>query len=142
MTDTNKLKAQIHIAKSQLGMDDDTYREVLKSATGKTSSAQMGVVELHKALQAFKDRGFKSRPPKQKTAQKKPAGPYGLLQRIKDQWRAMRCSNPNSRAMDAAASIRSASISGASCGLRCALLIHPPTCVRAAHAAATASAIQ
>ena len=89
MTDTNKLKAQIHIAKYQLGMDDDTYREVLKSATGKTSSAQMGVVELHKALQAFKDRGFKSRPPKQKTAQKKPAGPYGLLQRIKDQWRAM-----------------------------------------------------
>ena len=89
MTDTNKLKAQIHIAKQQLGMDDETYRAVLKSATGKTSSAQMGVVDLHKALQAFKDKGFKSRPPRKKTDQKKPAGPYGLLQKIKDQWRGM-----------------------------------------------------
>lgn len=89
MTDTNKLKAQIHIAKQQLGMDDETYRAVLKSATGKTSSAQMGVVDLHKAVQAFKDRGFKPRPPKKKTAPKKPAGPYGLQQRIETLWQKM-----------------------------------------------------
>lgn len=30
------LKAQIHIAKTQLGMDDDTYRAALKAATGET----------------------------------------------------------------------------------------------------------
>jgi phage gp16-like protein len=58
------LKAQIHIAKSQLNMDDDTYRALLKSATGKTSCADMGIIDLNKALQAFKDRGFKSTKPR------------------------------------------------------------------------------
>lgn len=53
------LIAQIHIAKKQLNMDDDTYRKVLKNATGTTSCADMGIINLHKALQAFKDLGFK-----------------------------------------------------------------------------------
>lgn len=56
---TNNLKAQIHIAKKQLGMDDDTYRAVLKRATSKTSSADMSVTELHQAIAEFKKLGFK-----------------------------------------------------------------------------------
>lgn len=56
---TNNLKAQIHIAKKQLGMDDDTYRAVLKRATSKTSSADMSVTELHRAIAEFKKLGFK-----------------------------------------------------------------------------------
>ena len=76
------LKAQIHIAKTQLGMDDDTYRAVLKSATGKTSCADMGVIDLNKALQAFKDRGFKSKPPRKKTT-------ATLTDKLIAQWRAM-----------------------------------------------------
>ena len=59
---------QIHIAKKQLGLDDDTYRKVLKNATGKTSCADMDISELGKALQAMKDRGFK---PMRKKANKK-----------------------------------------------------------------------
>lgn len=58
------LIAQIHIAKKELALDDDTYRALLKSATGKTSCSDMTVPDLHKAIHAFKERGFKVRPGK------------------------------------------------------------------------------
>ena len=77
------LKAQIHIAKSQLGLDDETYREVLKVATGKTSCAAMSERELKAALQAFKDRGFKSRPPR------KASGTATLEEKLVAIWRSM-----------------------------------------------------
>lgn len=51
--------AQIHIAKKQLGMDDDTYRALLSSATGKTSCSDMNISQLGNALHAMKQRGFK-----------------------------------------------------------------------------------
>jgi phage gp16-like protein len=79
------LKAQIHIAKTQLGMDDDTYRAALKAATGKTSCKDMGVIDLNKALQAFKDRGFKSKPPKKKPSKTTAT----LTDKLIAQWRAM-----------------------------------------------------
>lgn len=77
------LKAQIHIAKSQLGLDDETYRDVLKGSTGKTSCAAMNERELKTALQAFKDRGFKSRPPR------KPKGNATLEEKLVAIWRSM-----------------------------------------------------
>lgn len=77
------LKAQIHIAKSQLGLDDETYRSVLEGATGETSCAAMSERELKAALQAFKDRGFKSRPPR------KAKGNATLEEKLITVWRAM-----------------------------------------------------
>ncbi len=77
------LKAQIHIAKAQLGLDDETYRDVLKGSTGKTSCAAMNERELKTALQAFKDRGFKSRPPR------KPKGNTTLEEKLVAIWRSM-----------------------------------------------------
>lgn len=55
----NNLISQIHIAKKDLALDDDTYRAALKSATGKTSCRDMSLSDLMKAVQAFKERGFK-----------------------------------------------------------------------------------
>lgn len=55
------LIAQIHIAKKELALDDDTYRALLKGATGKTSCSDMTVPDLHKAIHAFKERGFKTK---------------------------------------------------------------------------------
>tara|TARA_B100000676_G_scaffold296951_1_gene337935 strand:+ start:502 stop:942 length:441 start_codon:yes stop_codon:yes gene_type:complete len=77
------LKAQIHIAKAQLGLDDETYRDVLKGSTGKTSCAAMTERELKTALQAFKDRGFKSRPPR------KAKGSATLEEKLVAVWRDM-----------------------------------------------------
>lgn len=82
------LKAQIHIAKSQLGLDDETYREVLKGSTGKTSCAAMNERELKTALQAFKDRGFKSRPPR-KTKSETSKGTATLEEKLIAVWRDM-----------------------------------------------------
>ena len=53
------LIAKIHIAKKQLGLDDDTYRQALATATsGKTSCANMNENELQAVLDAFKSKGF------------------------------------------------------------------------------------
>ena len=82
------LKAQIHIAKSQLGLDDETYRDVLKGSTGKTSCAAMSERELKAALQAFKERGFKSRPPR-KTNSDKSKGTATLEEKLIAIWRSM-----------------------------------------------------
>jgi phage gp16-like protein len=40
------LIGKIHVAKSQLGLDDDTYRDVLRRVTGKESSSACSITEL------------------------------------------------------------------------------------------------
>lgn len=59
MTDKAKLIQLIHIAKSQLNMDDLSYRELLKRLTNKTSSTKCTVVELHKVLHELQTKGAK-----------------------------------------------------------------------------------
>lgn len=49
----------IHIAKAQLGLDDDLYRSVLLSLTNKSSCSDMGAIELDKVLEYMKSKGFK-----------------------------------------------------------------------------------
>ncbi len=53
-----KLIAQVHIAKNQLGLDDDIYRDALYLATKKRSCADMSIIELHKAVSHFENLGF------------------------------------------------------------------------------------
>lgn len=59
MTDKAKLIQLIHIAKSQLAMDDLSYRELLKRLTNKTSSTKCTVVELHRVLHELQTKGAK-----------------------------------------------------------------------------------
>lgn len=54
-----RLIAQIHIGKTQLGLDDETYRALLRRCTGKISCTDMTVSELHKTLHVLKQQGFK-----------------------------------------------------------------------------------
>lgn len=54
-----RLIAQIHVGKKQLGLDEDTYRALLKGAAGKTSCSDMSLGQLHQVVKAMKDRGFK-----------------------------------------------------------------------------------
>lgn len=53
------LLAQIHIARKELGLDDDTYRSVLMRVTRKPSSAAMSAAERQKVIAEFKRLGFK-----------------------------------------------------------------------------------
>ncbi len=49
----------IHIAKSQLQLDDDLYRANLNELTGKNSCSDMTISELFKVLEHMKKSGFK-----------------------------------------------------------------------------------
>ncbi|WP_163266499.1 gp16 family protein [Chelativorans alearense] len=50
--------ATIHVAKKQLGLDDDTYRALLKRVTGKTSAGVMSDSERVRVVEALRQRGF------------------------------------------------------------------------------------
>jgi phage gp16-like protein len=62
----NNELAQIHIARKQLGLDDETYRAVIRliSNSRTDSSGDLDYAERRKLLEHFKGRGFKARPPK------------------------------------------------------------------------------
>lgn len=49
----------IHIAKGQLGMDDDTYRNMLKQLTQKDSTKQLTVGQLNRVIAHLQGLGFK-----------------------------------------------------------------------------------
>lgn len=51
--------AQIHIAKQQLGLDDDTYREMLFTVTRKRSASELDAHERNQVLQHLMSRGWK-----------------------------------------------------------------------------------
>ncbi len=51
--------AQIHIAKAQLGMDDDAYRVIMLQVTGKSSSKDLTWQGRKALLDHFKKAGFK-----------------------------------------------------------------------------------
>ncbi len=53
--------AKIHIAKKQLGMDDDTYRAVLLRVTGQSSAADLNAGERRRLLDCFRSLGFEPR---------------------------------------------------------------------------------
>jgi phage gp16-like protein len=51
--------AKLHIAKKQLGLDDDTWRDLLERETGKRSSKDMSDRERGRVLDVLKNHGFK-----------------------------------------------------------------------------------
>ena len=52
------LMAKVHIAKKELGLDDDTYRDVLERVTGKRSCKKMLIGELEAVIKDMESRGF------------------------------------------------------------------------------------
>lgn len=65
--------AAIHVAKKQLGLDDDTYRAKLSNITGKTSTKAMSEAERQKVLTVLRNEGFK---PSSSAPQKGLAGKF------------------------------------------------------------------
>ncbi|ECP1315059.1 regulatory protein GemA [Salmonella enterica] len=52
----------IHIGKKELGLDTDTYRQMLLSATGVNSAGAMNMTQLTKTLAVMKAKGFVVKP--------------------------------------------------------------------------------
>lgn len=59
-----KLIQLIHIAKSQLHLDEDTYRAMLTAQTSKNSTKNMTLTELRTVFEHLKTVGFKTTPAK------------------------------------------------------------------------------
>ncbi|NNV20675.1 regulatory protein GemA [Ochrobactrum pseudogrignonense] len=75
-----KSTAAIHVAKKQLGLDDDTYRAICLRVTGKHSSASMSEGERIKLIDEFRRQGFK---PASKGSRKRLEGKFaGKLQAL------------------------------------------------------------
>lgn len=66
----NQLIQLIHIAKTQLALDDDTYRMQLKAETGQTSCKQMNIKQLQQVLSTMESKGFKRHPFKRNSKQR------------------------------------------------------------------------
>jgi phage gp16-like protein len=81
-----QLVTMIHIARTQLAMDNDSYRaNLMHYANGKNSCVDMTIAELETVLEAFKKLGFKP----VKTANKKRLSP-STKQGPKDERSAIR----------------------------------------------------
>lgn len=80
----------IHIAKNQLKMDNDLYRENLKAAVKKTSCADMSLSELVQVLEHFKKLGFKPKATKKLSPKSsdKP-GEKTMLDKLRQVWIVM-----------------------------------------------------
>ena len=66
--------AQIHIARSQLGLDEDTYRDVLWTVARVRSSKDLDWTGRKKLLEHFQAKGWKPAPPKRAKATKPVSG--------------------------------------------------------------------
>jgi hypothetical protein len=54
-----KKKALVHIAKGDLHLDDESYRQILKGVAGVESSTQLTVEGFEKVMRRFEEMGFK-----------------------------------------------------------------------------------
>lgn len=60
----NIMIAKIHLAKNQLGLDDDTYRSIIRQAVGKDSSTKCTDKQLEKVIEKLKEKGWKDAKPR------------------------------------------------------------------------------
>lgn len=84
----NQLIKLIHIAKRDLQLDDDTYRQLLITVTGKSSTRDMTVPQLDTVLNAMKKRGFKIKAAK-KASSARPLDDSPQSRKIRSLWLEM-----------------------------------------------------
>uniref|UniRef100_UPI0035C756FE gp16 family protein n=1 Tax=Serratia quinivorans TaxID=137545 RepID=UPI0035C756FE len=59
---TQKIIQLIHIARNDLKMDEDTYRQMLQGLTGRASTKGMDIPQLTRVLESMKKKGFRIKP--------------------------------------------------------------------------------
>lgn len=74
---------KIHVAKRDLGLDDDTYRAKLANITGKSSVKDMTETERQQVLEVFRSEGFKPKADRRPDGRPKLSGRFaGKLQAL------------------------------------------------------------
>lgn len=79
----NSSTVAIHVAKRDLGLDDDTYRAKLVNITGVASTKEMTEAQRQKVLAVFRSEGFKPR------AERRPDGRLKLSGRFAGKLQAL-----------------------------------------------------
>lgn len=69
---SNQQKALLHVAKAQLGLEDDVYREILYQEAGVRSAKDLSLIGLEKVMRRFRQLGFRRKPQQRKQAQPQP----------------------------------------------------------------------
>lgn len=92
--------AQIHIAKTQLGLDDGTYRDVMWTVARVRSSKDLDWTGRKKLLEHFRAKGWKPQPPKTAKAAK-PVSP-GQDALVKSLWNELHAADKVRDPSDAA----------------------------------------
>jgi phage gp16-like protein len=83
----HKLIAKIHIAKTQLGMIDEEYRDLLKSLTdGKESCRDCDELQLDSIMQAMIRLGFKTKVKPQNSPQTRDKTDHDQIDKIRALW--------------------------------------------------------
>lgn len=80
--------AKVHIAKKDLGLDDDAYRDLLERVTGKRSAGELGEAELDAVLRTCRDElGWTHRRRRQpRRAGRRPVAPGPLQAKARALW--------------------------------------------------------
>ena len=77
--------AIINMAKTQLGLDEDTYRAKLRNITGETSLRKMTETQLNQVIKVFENEGFRRGPKKSRhDGRRELTGPY--LRKLRALW--------------------------------------------------------
>jgi phage gp16-like protein len=82
----SSLRKMIHVGCKQLGLDNDTRRDLQLLATGKASMSDMTELELGKVIKALKSKGFKTI---QGSKAKRPAAKRGDVRFAHVLWRRL-----------------------------------------------------
>ena len=78
----------IHIARNDLQMDEDTYRQMLQGLTGKASTKGMDVTQLNRVMESMKNKGFRIKPTV-KARSGLPLDPHPQSKKIRSLWLEM-----------------------------------------------------
>jgi phage gp16-like protein len=82
--------AKVHIAPKQLGMDEDSYRAVLRRVTGQISSADCNLVQLEALVAEFARMGFSAkaaaRPVGNAATRRQPRADHPVARKARAMW--------------------------------------------------------
>lgn len=96
----NVLYAKLHIAQKELGLDEDSYRDILQRVGGCYHAKDMSISGLEAVLKEFKRLGWKPKPGTRRT----PESVKGQVRMIYGIWKDL---EPYVRASDKLAALRS-----------------------------------
>jgi len=92
MTARKSLTAKIHIAKKDMGLDDDNYQDLLVGVTGVSSSKKMSVSQMTQVMDKFHEMGWRpvhKKSPAKSAPKKRPQASSAVAKKMRALWIAL-----------------------------------------------------